>query len=96
MKRKGSSSLRSAAEAMSFAIACQQVIALRLFRMALGGAAAKREARRMVSEKAAAAVRAQFAAAQALPGGGLSGAAAAAKAVYRKAVRANGRRLRRR
>jgi hypothetical protein len=49
----------------------------------------------MVSEKAAAAVRAQFAAARALPSGGPSGAAAAAKTVYRRAVRANRRRLRR-
>jgi hypothetical protein len=87
-------SLHSAAEALSFAMACQQVIALRMFRIALGGSRAQREATRMVAEKAAAAMRAQFAAAAALPTRGPAGAAAAVASVYRNAVRANGRRLR--
>jgi hypothetical protein len=81
------------ADAWSFALACQQVIALRLTRIAFGGADAHREATRMVTEKAAAAVSAQFAAAQMLVTRGPAGAAAAAAAVYRRAVSANGRRL---
>jgi hypothetical protein len=88
-------SRRPAIDAFSFAIACQQVIALRLVRIAFGGADARREATRMVTEKAATAVEAQFAAATALISGGPAGAAAAAAQVYRRAVRANGRRLRR-
>ena len=83
-------------DALSFAFACQQVIALRLVRMALGGSDAQREATRMVTEKAAAAVRAQFAAVQVLATRGPASAAAAAADVYRRAVRANGRRLSRR
>jgi hypothetical protein len=81
---------------MAFAVACNQVIALRLARIAFGGASGQREASRMITEKAAAAVRAQLAAAQVLPTRGPVGAAAAAVAVYQNAVRANGRRLRRR
>jgi hypothetical protein len=94
MKRSRSSPLRGAADALSFAFACQQVIAFRLMRLALGGADAQREATRMVAEKAGAAVRAQFAAAQALPMRGPAGAVSAAANVYRRAVRANRRRLR--
>jgi hypothetical protein len=92
---KRTSSRRRATDAFSFAFACQQVIAMRLMRIALGGADGHREATRMVTEKATAAVQAQFAAAQAIITGGPAGAAAAAAHVYRRAVRANGRRLRR-
>ena len=42
------------------AIESQQVIALRMARLALGGPGATREARRMVSEKATAAVETGF------------------------------------
>lgn len=69
------------------------VIGLRTLRLAAGGAAAQREARRMVEEKAKAALELQ---ARALRGGlGLSGPGAAAKALahYRRKVRANRRRL---
>ena len=80
-------------DALSFAVACQQVIALRWARIALGGNEATREATRMLTEKAATAIRAQFAAVAALATGGPGEAAVAAAAVYRRAVRANGRRL---
>jgi hypothetical protein len=91
--RSRSPSLRSVANALTFALACQQVIALRMFRVAFGGSRSRRETTRMVAEKAAAAARAQLAAAAALPTRGPKGAASAAAAVYRKAVRANRRRL---
>ncbi len=87
--------VRLGADVFSFAFACQQVIAMRLARIALGGADAQREATRMVAEKAAAAVEAQVAAVQGLFMGGPAAAATAAANVYRRAVRANGRRLRR-
>ena len=72
---------------------CQQVIALRLMRIAGGGGPARRETRRMFAEKAVAAATAQFAAAAVLPVQGLVGAADAASTVYRRALRANRRRL---
>ena len=80
---------------MSFALSCQQVIALRMARIARGDAGAQREMTRMVAEKAAAAVEANIAAVRGLMTGGLSGAADASAQVYQRAVRANGRRLRR-
>jgi hypothetical protein len=83
-------------DAFAFALACQHVIALRMARIAFGGRDAQREATRMVTEKAAAAVRAQLAAARVIATRGPASAAAAAAAVYRNAVQANGRRLRRR
>lgn len=75
----------------------QYVVALRLTRLAAGGAIATREANRMVTEKAAALMNAQLAAATALAaGGGPERAAERAFATYRKAVRKNRRRLTRR
>ena len=82
------------ADAFAFALACQQVMALRMTRIALGGAMADREARRMVSEKATAAVEAQVAAAMGMATGGPARAARAAASVYRRAVQQNRRRLR--
>jgi hypothetical protein len=84
------------ADAMSFAFACQQVVAMRLTRIAFGGASAHREMTRMVTEKAAAAARAEVAAAIGMATGGPVKAAAAAADVYRRAVHGNSRRLRRR
>jgi hypothetical protein len=72
----------------------QRVVALRLARIAAGGAAADVECRRMVSEKVAAYAAAQTAAAAALvTGKGLQTAATAALAPVKRAVRANHRRL---
>jgi hypothetical protein len=73
------------------------VIALRTLRIAGGGAAARSEAQRMISEKVIANAQAQLAAGMALAGGrGLEGAKRAAAKPYRKAVLANRRRLTRR
>jgi hypothetical protein len=75
----------------------QQVIALRMFRLARGGALAQREAQRMIVEKGAAFVAAQMAAAAALAGGrGAEGAAARALRPYKRAVSRNRQRLSRR
>lgn len=76
------------------AFEAQQVIALRMMRLAGGGAVAQREASRMVSEKLQASVQASFDAALSLASG-KSGVATANTAVrgYRTAVRRNRRRL---
>jgi hypothetical protein len=77
-------------------VEAQQVIALRMLRLAAGGAAAKTEMQRMVSEKMiAAAAAATDAATAGLTG--KSGPAIAHQAIrgYRKRVRANKRRLNR-
>jgi hypothetical protein len=70
------------------------VVALRLMRLASGGALAQREAQRMIAEKAVAAGEAQtVAAAKMLSGRGVKAATKSASAVYRRKVRANRRRL---
>jgi hypothetical protein len=72
----------------------QRVIAMRLTRIAAGGAKAELECRRMVSEKIAAGAAARAAAAKALASGkGVEVAAAKALAPVKRAVRANHRRL---
>ena len=72
----------------------QRVIALRLFRIAAGGARGRAEAQRMVTEKLAAAAEAQAAAvASAIEGGAGHRAGKKALGVYRKRVHANRRRL---
>jgi hypothetical protein len=70
------------------------VMGLRLAKLAAGGPAAALEAQRMLAEKSAAAVEAQFAAGIALATG-VSHTAAGRKALgrYRRRVRANRRRL---
>jgi len=80
--------------AATFAAEAQWVIGLRMMRLAAGGAAGTREAQRMVVEKAVAAAQAQAAAGMALATGrGSHAAARAAAKPYRRAVRANRRRL---
>lgn len=76
-----------------FMIDCQEVIALRLVRIAGGGEVGAREAVRMVTEKMETFAGAQMAAAAAMPRFGLPGAAAAAERRYRRTVSSNKRRL---
>ena len=84
-------------ETLLFALEAQQVMALRMLRMAPGNAGAASEAHRMVAEKAFAMVDAQVAAAGRLAAGASLAAAMASAAVpYRRRVRANRRRLTRR
>jgi hypothetical protein len=72
----------------------QSVIALRMLRLATGGARAKAEASRMVTEKILAAGEAQMAAASAATRGNKQHVAAGkALNVYKKRIRANRRRL---
>ena len=81
-------------DAARFATEAQWVIALRMLRLAGGGTAATTEAQRMIVEKMIAGAQAQIAAGTALAtGGGSRGAMRAAAKPYRRAVRANRRRL---
>ena len=68
------------------------VVAMRLMRLASGGAVAQREAQRMVTEKCLAFAQAQTAAATRMMAG-VAGATKSASDVYRRKVRANRRRL---
>ena len=75
----------------------QCVIALRMMRLAGGGALARREAGRMIAEKSAALIAAQMTAAAALAGGrGPHTAAVGALRPYKRAVSRNRHRLTRR
>ncbi len=70
------------------------VVAMRLSRLASGGALAQREARRMVAEKSFAVIEANaIAMARLMTGAGIAGAAKSASDVYRKKVKLNRRRL---
>jgi len=86
-----------ACDAAQLGFEAQTVIALRLARLATGGASARREVQRMVSEKAAAVVEAQIATIGA-PATGQKSVRVAKKVlrIYKKRVRANRRRLSRR
>ena len=84
-------------EGTRLVVETQQVIALRMMRLALGGAVATREARRMVSEKAVALAAAQNIAATALVAGhGPAAAMLRAGEPVKRRLRANHRRLTRR
>src|SRR5262245_36927277 len=81
-------------DAATFAAETQWVIAMRLSRIASGGAVAASEAQRMVTEKVVAGAQANLAAAMALAAGrGVERAARAAARPIRRTVRANRRRL---
>ena len=81
-------------EAARFASDSQSVVALRLMRIANGGPQAATEASQMISEKMAAFAEAQGAMFAALATGkSFESAATRAYAPYRRAVRANRRRL---
>jgi hypothetical protein len=80
-----------------FALEAQTVIALRMLRLATGGALARREAARMVGEKGSALAMAQWSAAAALAGGRTPRTAGKrAFGTYKRAVSKNRRRLSRR
>ena len=85
--------LMLAAEAAQLGFDAQHVVALRIMRWATGGASGHAEAQRMMTEKSAALLEAQFAAAGALAGGKSAVVARKVLAVYRRRVRANKRRL---
>jgi hypothetical protein len=80
---------------MAFGLDCQEVILRRLGRIALGDAAAMSEAQRMFAEKMTTGALAAWNAALVWPVAGEAAAMTAVADTYRKAVRANVRRLRR-
>jgi hypothetical protein len=81
-------------EAARFGADSNNVIAMRMMRLASGGPLAATEATQMISEKVAAFNEAQGALLNALvTGSSFDAAAAKAYAPYRRAVRANRRRL---
>lgn len=94
MKSRTAPWLSLSYDVMRLGVEAQSVIALRMLRLATGGALAKRESGRMVAEKTAAAIEAQTATALAAATG-VRGAALPKKAlrIYRRRVRANRRRL---
>ena len=83
-----------ARDAARLAADAQSVVALRLFRLARGGAAGRKEARRMVAEKADALVQAQFAMARSIMAGKPAPALLHETiGIYGRRVRHNRRRL---
>jgi hypothetical protein len=93
MARRLPAHLRLGFDAWALGMEAASVIGLRMLKAAAGGPAADNEARRMVTEKIAAAADLQL---MALTGGlGTTPASAAAKTMahYRRKVRANRRRL---
>jgi hypothetical protein len=70
------------------------VVAMRLMRLASGGALAQREAQRMIIEKGLTFAEAQVAAAaKIMTGAGIAGATKSASDVYQRKVKSNRRRL---
>jgi hypothetical protein len=70
------------------------VVAMRLTRLASGGALAQREAQRMVMEKGLTFAEAQMAAAtKMMLGAGIAGATKSASTIYRRKLKSNRRRL---
>jgi hypothetical protein len=81
-------------ETTRLAFEAQRVMAMRMMRLAGGGAKAETESRRMVTEKIAAFAEANAAAAAVFAGGGNHhNAAQKVLGVYKKRVQRNGRRL---
>ena len=93
MSRKQPSWLRLSFDFWRAGLEAQQVIALRLARLAGGGAAAGDEMNRMVGEKMAAAFEAQQAAATAVLTGKSAQIPSRTVALYRRKMRANRKRL---
>ena len=85
--------LRLTVQAAQLGLEAQSVIALRLMRLAGGGAPGLTEARRMVTDKMAALTEAQLAAAPTVPIGTSHKVAAKVLRVFTKRVRANKNRL---
>lgn len=80
-------------DALALGFEAQQVIALRMARFATGKDPKGREARRMVTEKAKAAIDAQLGFARDVATGKAAGAPGRTLGLYRRKVRANRRRL---
>lgn len=95
MKKRKAPWASIVSNAIKLSVTAQTVIALRMARLAKGGAAARRESKRMVDEKIKAAFDANADAARSIASGKASQVPARTVALYRKRVQANLRRLRR-
>ena len=93
VRRRVRTGLELALSTAAASIEAQQVIALRLAKLARGGRAAALEAQRMVDEKVKAAATVSRSAGRSYLLGASAGVPARAVATYRRAVRANRRRL---
>jgi hypothetical protein len=93
MRRSRSKMNKLFSDAFKMSFAANQVIGLRLLKIATGGAHGKRESELMVSEKIEAAAEASLAAATSMATGQPHLAAEHALAVYTKRVNGNLRRL---
>jgi hypothetical protein len=93
VSKKQPSWLRASLNIWRASLEAQQVIGLRLAKLASGGAAAAAEMNRMVSEKVDAALEAQDAAAKAVLTGNAAQIPSQTLALYRRKMRANRRRL---
>ncbi|MDE1148024.1 MAG: hypothetical protein PW843_15595 [Azospirillaceae bacterium] len=85
--------LRTGFDSWMLGVEAMQVITLRTWKLAAGGAAAQTEAQRMVTEKIAAGLDLQLRAMTGDLGMDAHGATAKVLAHYRRKVRANRRRL---
>ena len=92
-KRHGTGAMALAMNSWAAGFEAQQVIALRLAKLALGGPAASKEAHLMVDEKVRAAIKANHAATRSVLAGDAAGVPAMTLAGYRRTMRANRRRL---
>ena len=93
MSRRKASWFDLPMSAMQLGLEAQSVIALRMMKVAAGGAAAEAECRRVISEKTEAALDTQMQVGLSAMSGRLDLAPARAIALYRRRVRANQRRL---
>jgi hypothetical protein len=93
MPTRPSSWLGLALACWSAGLEAQQVIGLRLWRLAAGGTAGAAETRRMLTEKTQAALEAQRLATLAALSGDAASIPARTIALYRRKMRANRRRL---
>lgn len=93
MRRRRTGLTKLFSDSIAMSIAANQVIGLRLMKIAIGGAHGDRESRLMVSEKFEAAAEAGMEAALSVATGQAHRAPGRALAAYRKRVNRNLRRL---
>ncbi|MEO7027521.1 MAG: hypothetical protein ABI056_08205 [Caulobacteraceae bacterium] len=93
MSGRNRSWLKAWSDGAMMGMEAQQVIALRMWKAAMGGTAAVAEAEMMVTEKARAAIDAQMLMATSALSGAAHLGPGRAVALYRRRVRANRRRL---
>lgn len=93
MRRRRTGLTKLFSDSIAMSVAANQVIGLRLMRIAMGGAHGERESKLMVSEKFEAAAEASMEAAMSVATGQPHRAPGRALAAYKKRVNRNLRRL---